>query len=116
MAMVLLSPQTSCQNELGEIGGPGGEETRLRSSSSVLTADLDTYCQPFLSTWEMVKRLSEESALLLSPFCIPRSLGDQRKEPSGGCLGLCSHRNNKSSLLLRPRSASGTVLSIYCFT
>lgn len=73
MAMVLLSPQTSCQNELGEIGGPSGEETRLRSSSSVLTADLDTYCQPFLSAWEMVKRLSEESALLLSPFCVPRS-------------------------------------------
>ena len=69
MVTVLFSPQTCCRNELEGIGGPSGE-ARLSSSSSTLAVRLGRYSQSFQLACKTVRRLSDESALILEPLLL----------------------------------------------
>lgn len=65
-------------------GEPYGDGTTLftkmrnktESSSQILAVTLDGYSESFQSAWKIIRRLSDESALIPELFCFPRGLGD----------------------------------------
>lgn len=82
VVMDLLSPETPCQNELGGLGGPSREETRLNSSSLILAVPPDGYQQSFQSVWKIIRRLSLPSSWS-EPLLFPQGSWGSEEVPEG---------------------------------
>lgn len=73
---------TSLTSELGGIGGPSREKTRLNSSSLILAVPLDGYQPSFQSVWKIIRRLSLPSSCR-EPLLFPQGSWGSEEVPEG---------------------------------